>query len=47
MGINPIEEGMPWWKYIANRFLTKIENWAFGMNLSEYHTGYRAYRARC
>ena len=46
MGINPIEEGMPWWKYIANRFLTKIENWAFGMNLSEYHTGYRAYRSK-
>ncbi len=46
MGINPIEEGMPWWKYVANRFLTKIENWAFGMNLSEYHTGYRAYRGK-
>ena len=46
MGINPIEEGMPWWKYIANRFLTKIENWAFGMNLSEYHTGYRAYSSK-
>ena len=46
MGINPIEEGMPWWKYVANRFLTKIENRAFGMNLSEYHTGYRAYRGK-
>jgi glycosyltransferase involved in cell wall biosynthesis len=36
--------GMPWWKYIANRFLTHVENWAFGLHLSEYHTGYRAYR---
>ena len=36
--------GMPWWKYIANRFLTHAENWAFGLHLSEYHTGYRAYR---
>jgi glycosyltransferase involved in cell wall biosynthesis len=36
--------GMPWWKYIANRFLTRAENWAFGLHLSEYHTGYRAYR---
>lgn len=36
--------GMPWWKYISNRFLTHAENWAFGLHLSEYHTGYRAYR---
>ena len=36
--------GMPWWKYIANRFLTQVENWAFGLHLAEYHTGYRAYR---
>ncbi|MCL4838368.1 MAG: glycosyltransferase family 2 protein [Thermoanaerobaculia bacterium] len=36
--------GMPWWKYLANRFLTALENLAFGLSLSEYHTGYRAYR---
>lgn len=36
--------GMPWWKYISNRFLTGVENWVFGLHLSEYHTGYRAYR---
>jgi len=36
--------GMPWWKYIPNRFLTAVENRTFGMHLSEYHTGYRAYR---
>lgn len=36
-------QGMPWWKYIANRFLTGVENWVFDMELSEYHTGYRAY----
>jgi glycosyltransferase involved in cell wall biosynthesis len=41
---NPVRQGMPWWKYVANRFLTAIENWAFGLRLSEYHTGYRAYR---
>ena len=41
---NPMRQGMPWWKYVANRFLTAIENWAFGLRLSEYHTGYRAYR---
>jgi glycosyltransferase involved in cell wall biosynthesis len=36
--------GMPWWKFIANRFLTVVENRAFGLHLSEYHTGYRAFR---
>src|SRR5262249_53997462 len=37
-------QGMPWWKYISNRFLTKAENVVLGLNLSEYHTGYRAFR---
>src|SRR5580765_2418377 len=36
--------GMPWWKFISNRFLTGVENYMFGLKLSEYHTGYRAYR---
>jgi glycosyltransferase involved in cell wall biosynthesis len=44
MGANPMRQGMPWWKYIANRFLTIVENAVFGLNLSEYHTGYRAFR---
>jgi glycosyltransferase involved in cell wall biosynthesis len=35
--------GMPLWKYVSNRFLTAIENAAFGTRLSELHTGYRAY----
>ena len=43
LGANPMKQGMPWWKYIANRFLTWVENTAFGLNLSEFHTGYRAY----
>jgi hypothetical protein len=37
-------QGMPWWKFIANRFLTGVENVVFGLHLSEYHTGYRAFR---
>ncbi len=44
MGTNPMQQGMPWWKYISNRFLTRLENLAFGLDLSEYHTGYRAFR---
>ena len=34
---------MPVWKYIANRFLTFVENILIGAKLSEYHTGYRAF----
>jgi hypothetical protein len=34
---------MPVWKYIANRFITMIENMLIGAKLSEYHTGYRAF----
>ena len=35
--------GMPLYKYISNRFLTIGENIILGQNLSEYHTGFRAY----
>ena len=35
--------GMPWWKYVANRLLTLVENLLLGAKLSEYHTGYRAF----
>lgn len=38
--------GMPHWKYFANRFLTLFENLAMGLNLSEYHTGFRAFSAK-
>lgn len=43
MSVSPTKQGMPWWKYVGNRFLTKVENLAFGLSLSEYHTGYRAF----
>ena len=36
--------GMPFYKYISNRFLTLVENVVSGQNLSEWHTGMRAYR---
>lgn len=39
-----IKQGMPWWKYVSNRFLTRLENRVFGLDLSEFHTGYRAFR---
>lgn len=40
-----LKGGMPRYKYFANRFLTLIENLALGLNLSEYHTGFRAFSA--
>ena len=40
---DPLAGGMPRWKYVSNRFLTGLENFAFGLHLSEYHTGLRAY----
>ena len=46
LGGGAIRGGMPWWKYIANRGLTLIENLLFGAKLSEYHTGYRAFSRR-
>ena len=35
--------GMPFYKYIANRFLTVTENLLMGQNLGEWHSGLRAY----
>lgn len=43
LGGYALKGGMPLWKYIANRFLTFIENLLTGAKLSEYHTGYRAF----
>jgi glycosyltransferase involved in cell wall biosynthesis len=37
---------MPIYKYISNRFLTWVENLCFGLHLSEYHTGFRAFSRR-
>jgi glycosyltransferase involved in cell wall biosynthesis len=35
--------GMPWFRYVANRSLTTLENLAFGTNLAEFHSGYMLY----
>src|SRR5436190_2444044 len=43
LGGYALKGGMPIWKYIANRFLTAVENALTGAKLSEYHTGYRAF----
>ena len=38
--------GMPLYKFISNRFLTWVENLVLKLNLSEYHTGFRAFSRR-
>ena len=43
LGGRALVGGMPLWKYVANRWLTWIENLLIGAKLSEYHTGYRAF----
>ncbi|MGE0444659.1 MAG: glycosyltransferase family 2 protein [Vicinamibacterales bacterium] len=40
-----LEGGMPWWKFVANRFLTFMNNTLMGVRLSEYHSGLRVYDA--
>ncbi|HYD50197.1 MAG TPA: glycosyltransferase family 2 protein [Terriglobales bacterium] len=35
--------GMPMYKYIANKSLTALENFAYGLKMGEYHSGYMLY----
>jgi len=42
---NSVKRGMPRYKYVANRFLTGVENIFLQQKLSEYHTGLRAFSA--
>ena len=43
---NALLGGMPYWKFIANIFLTKFENFILQMDLTEYHSGFRAYNKK-
>ncbi len=43
LGKGALKGGMPLYKYIANRFLTLLQNFLMSQKLSEYHTGYRAF----
>jgi glycosyltransferase involved in cell wall biosynthesis len=43
LGNGALEGGMPLYKYVANRFLTLLQNLLLWQKLSEYHTGYRAF----
>jgi len=43
---NPVRHGMPLHKYLAIRLLSALQNRLLGLELSEYHCGYRAYALR-
>jgi glycosyltransferase involved in cell wall biosynthesis len=43
LGKGALKGGMPWIKYISNRFLTLVQNILLNQKLSEYHTGFRAF----
>ena len=42
-GCRPRAGGMPLYKYAGNKVLTAMENLLLGTQLSEFHSGYRAY----
>lgn len=39
----PLKGGMPLYKFAGNRILSRFQNAVLGMNLSEFHSGYRVY----
>lgn len=43
---NALKGGMPFYKYMGNRVLTYMQNKLTGLNLSEYHSGYRLYSTK-
>ncbi len=45
MLLDSAKKNMPKYKYFANKFLSAFQNICLNKNLSEYHSGYRAYSA--
>ena len=43
---HPLKGGMPLWKFIGNKISTKMENWILGLNLSEFHSGFRLFSCK-
>jgi glycosyltransferase involved in cell wall biosynthesis len=46
LGGGALRGNMPLYKFVANKSLTAIENWAFGLKMAEYHSGYMLYARR-
>ncbi len=45
-GGGALQGGMPFYKFIANKLLTSMENYVFNLRLAEYHSGYMLYRRK-
>lgn len=45
-GLEAVRRGMPFYKFLGNIFLTRVENLILGTRFSELHTGFRAYSRR-
>lgn len=43
LGGSALKGGMPIYKYLSNKLLSFIQNLAYGLNLSDYATGYKAF----
>jgi SAM-dependent methyltransferase len=43
LGGGALAGGMPLYKYVGNRILTRFQNRVSGLQLSEWHSGYRAF----
>ena len=41
--LKALKEGMPLYKYVGNRILTRTQNYLLGASLTEFHSGYRVY----
>ncbi len=46
LGNSALKGGMPFYKFLANKFLTAFENVFTAQKLSEYHTGFRGFTAK-
>jgi len=46
MSGDPLGGGMPLWRYLGNRVITVAENLVLGLNLSEFHSGFRAFSCK-
>ena len=45
-GTGAMRGGMPLYKYVGNRILTRLQNRMLGTRLTEFHSGYRVYAIR-
>lgn len=40
----PLSGGMPLYKFLGNKLLTAVQNWILGMDLTEFHSGFRLFK---